>query len=107
VQSGIRPNHVQLLHLQRPRRVDDPCDTCGAGYTDRPTHWRVRANLVLEDGSWQAIVGNYCGEECARYEYNALRIEIALITGKKPTRREVMFDQVAGHQNEDKSAKEE
>ena len=56
-------------------------------------HWRVRANIATEVG-WEAVVGNFCSEACARHEYNALRIEISLITGKKPTRREVMFDQV-------------
>ena len=91
--NGPKPNHVQLLHIQRSRKVDDPCDECGVSYTDRATYWRVRANIAM-DGAYEAVVGNYCSEECAREEYNALRVEISLITGKKPTRREVMFDQV-------------
>ena len=93
--NGPKPNHVQLLHLDRPRKVREPCDTCGALFNDRPTHWRVRAHISLARGQYEAIVGHFCSESCAREQYDALRVEIALITGEKPTRRVVTFDDLA------------
>lgn len=92
--NGPKPNHVQLLHLPRPRKVREPCDQCGGFYNDRPTHWRVRANISPEQGAFEAVIGHFCSEPCARAEYNALRVEIALITGEKPTRRETVFDEL-------------
>ena len=94
--TGMRANHVRLIHIQQPRVFDDPCDHCGESYTHQLEHWRVRANMMI-DGKWESLIGHFCSEACARHECNALRVEISLLTDRRSTCEEVMFDQVAKH----------
>lgn len=89
--SSQRINTVRLFHLKRKHDGKDPCDTCGAPIKAR-THWRVRALLGTKETSEESIhedapeiVTAYaCREACAREIFESLRVEIALITGKKP-----------------------
>lgn len=81
----MEENSVRLVHLQRPRSIADKCDQCGGSF-DQPTHWRIRGYTKAKDAAMgTSIVAHTCSEKCARIIYDQLRVEIALITGQKPS----------------------
>lgn len=84
----IPPNSVRLVHIQRRSSSSLPCGHCEKSLEGLPTFWRVRA-FVCEDPKkgGNHFVGTFCSEACARELYDEYRVEIALITGKKPETR--------------------